>query len=66
MYSDLDEEYKHILNDNCDSEDIKFIFKKLGLNLICQIRILQMFSSQTLNETITEKAGIFSNLLRKM
>lgn len=66
VYSDLDEEYKHILNDNCDSEDIKFIFKKLGVEFdLPNSNSTNVFSSQTLNETITEKAGIFSNLFKK-
>lgn len=30
-YSDLDEEYKNVLSDNCEVDDIKFALKKLGI-----------------------------------
>lgn len=62
-YSKLDEEYKHILNDNCENDDIKFAFKKLGVKY--DLVNSNMFYSQTQNIS-NEKHGIFSNIFKKM
>lgn len=62
-YSKLDEEYKHILNDNCENDDIKFAFKKLGVKY--DLVNSNMFYSQIQNIS-NEKHGIFSNIFKKM
>lgn len=62
-YSKLDEEYKNILNDNCENDDIKFAFKKLGVKY--DLVNSNMFYSQTQNIS-NEKHGIFSNIFKKM
>lgn len=62
-YSKLDEEYKHILNDNCENDDIKFAFKKLGVKY--DLANSNMFYSQTQNIS-NEKHGIFSNIFKKI
>ena len=62
-YSKLDVESKHILNDNCENDDIKFAFKKLGVKY--DLVNSNMFYSQTQNIS-NEKHGIFSNIFKKM
>lgn len=62
-YSKIDEEYKHILNDNCENDDIKFAFKKLGVEY--DLANSNMFYSQIQNIS-NEKHGIFSNIFKKM
>ena len=65
LYSKLDEDYKHVLNDNCESDDIKFAFKKLGIDFdLPNSNSSNEFYSQTHN-AFTEKSGIFSNLFKK-
>ena len=66
-YSNLDEEYKKILCDNCENEDIRFAFKKLGIeynNSISKEIRENSYYGKTENTT-NEKFGILSNLFKK-
>lgn len=66
-YSNLDEEYRQVLCDNCETEDIKFAFKKLGIEydvLISKPINTNTYYGKTENTT-SEKLGIFSNLFKK-
>lgn len=67
-YSNLDEEYRKVLRDNCENEDIKFAFKKLGIEY--DISISKPIDTNTYygkTENISnEKHGIFSNIFKKM
>lgn len=66
-YSNLDEEYKKVLCDNCELEDIKFAFKKLGIEYNVSVpKTMGTSIYYEKNENITsEKTGIFSNIFKK-
>lgn len=65
QYSKLDENYKHVLNDNCELEDIKFSFKKLGIEYKTLDTLQAREISNTNGKTENEKLGLFSNLFKK-
>lgn len=67
QYSNLDESYKQVLNDNCEIEDIKFSLKKLGIEYnISRINLSQASTQNSNNESNTkDKLGLFSNLFKK-
>ena len=65
QYSKLDENYKHVLNDNCELEDIKFSFKKLGIEYNTLDTLQAREISNTNGKTENEKLGLFSNLFKK-
>lgn len=61
-YLDLDESYRQTLNTNCESEDIKFVLKKLGIEYI----VSPFNATETSNlYKASEKTNIFSNFFKK-
>lgn len=58
-YSDLSEKYKQILIDNCDIEDIRFVFKKLEI----EYDNTNAENDVYVNENTT-KLSIFSNIFK--
>lgn len=65
QYSKLDENYKHVLNDNCELEDIKFALKKLGIEYNTLGTLQAREVSNTNEKTANEKLGLFSSFFKK-
>ena len=64
-YSELSEKYKHVLNDICDMDDIRFAFKKLGIEFKSAKTDLELVSRINNNNDIIPKSNFFSNLFSK-
>lgn len=66
-YSDLDAEYKNVLSDNCEVDDIKFAFKKLGIeynDVTSRSTVANTYFEKNVN-IINDKPGIFYNLFKR-
>lgn len=66
-YSDLDEEYKNVLSDNCEADDIKFALKKLGIeynDVTSRSTVANTYYEKNVN-IINDKPGIFYNLFKR-
>ncbi len=66
-FSQLDEEYRQVLADNCEVEDLKFAMKKLRIEYdISSSKIINtIINDEQLKSNESLKTNIFSNLFRK-
>ena len=66
-FSNLDEEYRQVLADNCELEDLKFAMKKIGIEYtISASKIINTnINDDQLKSNESSKSNIFSNLFRK-
>lgn len=64
-YSELSEKYKHVLNDTCDMDDIRFAFKKLGIEFKSNQTDTELVNKIDNNNDINSKSNFFSNLFNK-
>mgnify|MGYP005761773677 CR=1 FL=1 len=66
-YTNLDEDYRQVLCDNCETEDIKFTLKKLGIEYTVSVpkTMSTNFYYGKNENTTSDKTGIFSNIFKK-
>lgn len=66
-YTNLDEDYRQVLCDNCETEDIKFALKKLGIEYTVSVpkTMSTNFYYGKNENTTSDKTGIFSNIFKK-